>query len=213
MKIIFLGASGGLGKAVSQRLNGHEIIKISSKDLNLEKEEEIESFFNTHHDADALVIFSNYNYNSFLHKYNTENDSELLKQINVNILGATRAITRALRNMRSRNFGRIIIASSITVEKPVYGTGIYAAAKAYMENLVKCIALENASKGITANCIQLGYMDGGLTYTLNKEFIDSIVNSTPAKRLGSIEEISNTINYIIENEFVNGTTIKLAGGL
>ncbi len=93
------------------------------------------------------------------------------------------------------------------------GTGIYGATKAYYENLVKTIALENASKGITANCIQLGYMDGGLTYTLDSSFIEETLKAIPAKRLGTPKEIARTICFLIENEYVNGTTIKLTGGL
>ena len=115
--------------------------------------------------------------------------------------------------MRSRGYGRIILASSITVDRNVMGTSLYAAGKAYYENLVKTIAIENASKGITANCIQLGYMDGGLTYTLSDEFIQSTINQIPAKRLGTPDEIANTLDFLIKNPYINGSTIKLTGGL
>ena len=115
--------------------------------------------------------------------------------------------------MRKQNFGRIILASSITVDKNIMGTSIYAACKAYYENLVKTICLENASKNITANCIQLGYMDGGLTYTLPKEFLKETIKKIPSQRLGSPKEIAQTIDFIIKNEYINGTTVKLTGGL
>jgi NAD(P)-dependent dehydrogenase (short-subunit alcohol dehydrogenase family) len=115
--------------------------------------------------------------------------------------------------MRKKGYGRIIIASSVTVDKNVMGTGIYAASKAFMENLVKTISIENASNGITANCIQLGYMDGGLTYTLSPEFIENMIKTVPSKRLGKPAEIAETIKYLIETEFINGATIKLTGGL
>jgi NAD(P)-dependent dehydrogenase (short-subunit alcohol dehydrogenase family) len=115
--------------------------------------------------------------------------------------------------MRENNFGRIILSSSVTVDKNVMGTSIYAASKSYYENIVKTICLENASKNITANCIQLGYMDGGLTYTLSEEFIKKTIDNIPSKRLGKPEEISKTIDFLINNEYINGTTIKLTGGL
>jgi NAD(P)-dependent dehydrogenase (short-subunit alcohol dehydrogenase family) len=90
---------------------------------------------------------------------------------------------------------------------------VYAATKAYYENLVKTICIENASKNITANCIQLGYMDGGLTYTLSEEFLQSTILQIPAKRLGTPEEIFQTVDFLIDNNYINGTTIKLTGGL
>jgi NAD(P)-dependent dehydrogenase (short-subunit alcohol dehydrogenase family) len=212
MKLAFLGGSGGLGTSTSVFLQDYEVINLSSKDVDLSSKSEIEAFFNNHTDIDSLVVFSNYNYNSFFHKYSSSYE-ELDKQISVNIKGIAYAISCCLHNMRQRNFGRIIFASSITVDRNVMGTAVYAASKAFFENLVKTISLENASKGITANCIQLGYMDGGLTYTLSKEFIDKTIESIPAKRLGKPEEIADTIKFLINNPYINGATIKLTGGL
>jgi len=212
-KIAFFGGTSGLGSQVKNYLTEHTIDVVGSKLVNFENLETIDSYFKNNKDIEVLIIFNNYNYNSFMHKYTNDTDNQLLKQININITGITQSITRALKSMREQRFGRIIIASSITVDRNVMGTGVYAASKAYMENLVKTISIENASTGITANCIQLGYMDGGLTYTLSPDFIETIVNSIPAKRLGKPEEIANTIKYLIDTEYVNGSTIKITGGL
>jgi NAD(P)-dependent dehydrogenase (short-subunit alcohol dehydrogenase family) len=212
-KIAFFGGTSGLGSQVKNYLTEHTIDVVGSNLVNFENLETIDSYFKNNKDIEVLIIFNNYNYNSFMHKYTNDTDNQLLKQININITGITQSITRALKSMREQRFGRIIIASSITVDRNVMGTGVYAASKAYMENLVKTISMENASTGITANCIQLGYMDGGLTYTLSPDFIETIVNSIPAKRLGKPEEIANTIKYLIDTEYVNGSTIKITGGL
>ena len=212
-KIAFFGGTSGLGSQVKNYLTDHTIDVVGSNLVNFENLETIDSYFKNNKDIEVLIIFNNYNYNSFMHKYTNDTDNQLLKQININITGITQSITRALKSMREQKFGRIIIASSITVDRNVMGTGVYAASKAYMENLVKTISIENASTGITANCIQLGYMDGGLTYTLSPDFIETIVNSIPAKRLGKPEEIANTIKYLIDTEYVNGSTIKITGGL
>ena len=211
-KIAFFGGSGGLGTKVIEHLKDYEVDSISSKKVNFTREHDISNYFHWNKDVDVLVIFSNYNYNSFLHKYK-DNDKELYNQIDINIKGVTECISRALKDMRGREYGRIILASSITVDRNVMGTSIYAASKAYYENLVKTISIENASKGITANCIQLGYMDGGLTYTLPEEFIQDTINSIPSKRLGTPQEIASTIKFLINNEYVNGSTLKLTGGL
>lgn len=211
-KIAFFGGSGGLGTKVIQHLKDYQVEAISSKEVDFLTEDAIANYFYANVDTDVVVIFSNYNYNSFIHKY-SDNSVELYKQIDINIKGVTTCITHALKNMRQRNYGRIILASSITVTENVMGTSVYAAAKAYYENLVRTISLENASKGITANCIQLGYMDGGLTYTLPEDFIQTTITKIPAKRLGTPLEIANAIQFLIENEYINGTTVKLTGGL
>lgn len=211
--ILFFGGTGGLGTQVIEHLDKYEIKSLGSNDVNFLDEKNILSFFESIEKVDVLVIFTNYNYNSFLHKYNENNFDELSKQIEVNILSVTKIISKCLNMMRNQNFGRIILSSSITVDKNVMGTSIYASCKSYYENIVKTICLENASKNITANCIQLGYMDGGLTYTLSEEFIKKTIEGIPTKRLGRPDEIAKTIDFLIDSEYINGTTIKLTGGL
>jgi NAD(P)-dependent dehydrogenase (short-subunit alcohol dehydrogenase family) len=212
MNISFFGGTGGLGKKVVEDLKEHNVDVVGSNKVNFENSEEIEKYFEDR-DVDVVVIFTNFNFNAFLHKYEGDNLKNLYKQIDVNIKGVLEVISNSLRIMRNKGYGRIILASSITVSEKVAGTSIYASCKAFYESIVKNIAIENASKNITANCIQLGYMDGGLTYTLPKEFIDNKINTIPAKRLGSTEEISSTIDFLIKNDYINGTTIKLTGGL
>ena len=211
-KIAFFGGTGGLGTQIVPLLNDYDVESIGSQKVNLRNPESIVEYF-SNNEPDIVVVFSNLNYNSFVHKYGVDSINKVQDQVSVNITSVVGVIANALQSMRQKQYGRIILASSVTVDKNVMGTGIYASCKAFYENLVKTIALENASKGITANCIQLGYMDGGLTYTLPQEFIQQCIEKIPAKRLGTPKEIAETIDFIIKNEYVNGTTIKLTGGL
>ena len=212
-KISFFGGTSGLGTTVIQNLKSeYDIDILDSKKVDLSNSVDIINYFKES-DVDIVIIFSNYNFNSFIHKYEGDNLQFLNKQIDVNIKGVLEVLSESLRIMRNKEYGRIILASSITVTEKVIGTGIYSGCKAFYENIVKSIAIENAQKNITANCIQLGYMDGGLTYTLPKEFIENKINLIPSKRLGTCDEISSAIKFLIENEYVNGTTIKITGGL
>jgi NAD(P)-dependent dehydrogenase (short-subunit alcohol dehydrogenase family) len=93
------------------------------------------------------------------------------------------------------------------------GTSIYSSCKSFLDKFVKNISVENIGLGITANSLQLGYFDGGMTYRIPDDNLSSIINSIGLKRFGKIEELSNTINFIIENEYVTGTNIKIDGGI
>jgi NAD(P)-dependent dehydrogenase (short-subunit alcohol dehydrogenase family) len=115
--------------------------------------------------------------------------------------------------MREQKYGRIILASSILASKPVAGTSVYSGCKAFMDNLAKTCTVENLSRGITCNTLQLGYMDGGLTYKVPEKFRDKVKNSIPLKRWGTVEEIANTVNYLINTEYVSGCAMKVNGGL
>jgi NAD(P)-dependent dehydrogenase (short-subunit alcohol dehydrogenase family) len=212
-KISFFGGSSGLAKQITPLMNNYEVNVLSSKDVDITNYNSVKEYFDLNHDVDVVIIFSNYNFNSFLHKYDLNNIHELNKQIDVNINGVNNVLVEALKVMRNKNYGRIILSSSITSTEKVVGTSIYSACKTYYESLVKSLGLENANKGITANCIQLGYMDGGLTYKIPETILNNIMSTIPIKRLGTPEEIFKTIDFIINNEYINGTTIKLTGGL
>ena len=83
----------------------------------------------------------------------------------------------------------------------------------FIENLAKTCTTENLYKGITCNCLQLGYMDGGLTYEIPEKLRSSIKESIPLKRWGRVEEIANAINYLVDTEYSSGQSLKINGGL
>jgi acetoacetyl-CoA reductase len=78
---------------------------------------------------------------------------------------------------------------------------------------VKTCALENAKYGVTCNSIVLGYSDGGLTYTIPKEFLEKVVSDIPMKRLCRVDEIHRAVRFLIDTEYATGTNLVLAGGL
>ena len=117
-KIAFFGGSGGLGSQVIPYLQSkYDVSSVGSVVVNLTKNADISNYFNLN-SPDIVVIFSNYNYNSFLHKYK-DNENQMDKQIDINITGVTKCLSYVLDSMRKNNYGRIIIASSITVDSPI----------------------------------------------------------------------------------------------
>jgi NAD(P)-dependent dehydrogenase (short-subunit alcohol dehydrogenase family) len=72
---------------------------------------------------------------------------------------------------------------------------------------------ENVKHGVTCNTIQLGYWDGGMAYRVDQKYQDMAKEKIGLKRFGTIEELSNTITYIVDTEYLSGSTIKIDGGL
>ena len=111
--------------------------------------------------------------------------------------------------MRSKNFGRIIFMSSVFSEINVKGYGAYSASKAFVDKLVKIAALENAQYGITVNSIQLGYTGIGM----GENTPDLAKQRIALKRFVTMQELFNTIEYIIKTEYLTGQNIRLCGGV
>tara|TARA_Y100000385_G_scaffold288366_1_gene354793 strand:+ start:1134 stop:1772 length:639 start_codon:yes stop_codon:yes gene_type:complete len=210
--MVVFGGSGGLGSPLSESLGKEYNIKsLSSREVDVTSFSEVKLFFEAHKPR-VIINLSGYSYNTVLHKYDGE-DLHLSKQIKVNIEGNLNILGCCLPYMREAGYGRIILASSVLSSRPAFGTGVYSGCKAFIDNLVKTCSIENLDKGITCNSLQLGYMDGGLTYQVPEKFRNIVKDRIPLKRWGHISEIENAIRYLINTEYVSGCSLKINGGL
>jgi len=208
-KILLFGGTGGLGKQLIDNLkNNYNCISIGSADCDVTDPMRVQSYLDSV-DFDGIIYLSVKNIDGLIHKQLYEN---IKSQIDVNIYGLLNVLKYSTEKMRKNNFGRFIYISSVLSSKPIRGTGLYSASKAFGDNLIKTFSLENSKYGITSNSIQLGYFDGGLTEKVPENILSSVINKVPLKRLGFVSEMSNLISCIIENEYINGTTISITGG-
>ena len=211
-RLVVFGGSGGLGKPLSDNLlSDYEVVALSSKDVDVTDFNQVKSFFENNN-QDIVLNLSGYNYNTILHKYDGD-DVEIKKQIQVNIEGNLNILANCLPSMREKKYGRIILTSSVLSSKPAFGTAVYSGCKAFIDNLIKTCTIENLSKGITCNSLQLGYMDGGLTYEVPEPFRTEVQKTIPLKRWGTIKEIANAIKYFIDTEYTSAHAMKVNGGL
>jgi acetoacetyl-CoA reductase/3-oxoacyl-[acyl-carrier protein] reductase len=161
---------------------------------------------------DGLIVINcaGTNYNSMVHKSDPLSWFEVL---HVNLLGVYNMSRVFLPKMREDKYGRIINLSSIVAEKGIIGTSAYAASKSGLWGMTRAMTVENAGKGITVNNINLGYFDIGMIRDVPSEHLDKIKESIPCGRLGNPSEIMETVQYIIDCEYLNGVSISLNGGL
>jgi 3-oxoacyl-[acyl-carrier protein] reductase len=211
-KILIIGGTGGLGNQVAKLMNNHHITSIGSNQLDIRDMNACEHYFNENK-FDIVINFAGVNSDSLIHKLTINNQTDIQNLLDVNIKGTINIVSSCLKTMRENRYGRIILISSILSEKVVIGTGIYSSCKAFIDRFIKNISAENIKYGITANTLQLGYFDGGMTYKIKEEYLETIKNSIGLQRFGKIEEIVNTINYLIDNEYTTGINLKIDGNL
>ncbi len=133
----------------------------------------------------------------------------------VNLTAAFRLSRAASKDMMRKRFGRIIGITSVVGFTGNAGQGNYAAAKAGMVGMMKSLAAELASRNVTANCIAPGFIATPMTDALNDAQKKAILDSVPAKRLGTSEDIAAAAVYLASDEaaYVTGTTIHVNGGM
>jgi NAD(P)-dependent dehydrogenase (short-subunit alcohol dehydrogenase family) len=211
-KVVIFGATGGLGNLISKKLGDYDVISLGSSDVDITDHIQVNEFFKNN-SADIVINFAGVNFDKFAHKL-TPNDKDIINnQIDVNIKGSINIVSSCLPSMRENNFGRIILISSVLAEKPVVSTSIYSGCKGFLDSFAKTIGLENANKNISCNTIQLGYFDGGMTYKIPEQIRNTILETIPSKRWGTIDELENTIRFVINTPYVNGINLKINGGI
>ncbi|MEP9396634.1 3-oxoacyl-ACP reductase FabG [Mesorhizobium sp. KR2-14] len=134
--------------------------------------------------------------------------------LDVNLVGPFNLCRALLGGMRERSFGRIVNISSINALRGQAGQANYAAAKAGLIALTKSIALENASKGITANCIAPGFVRTDMTDAMRADIRDAEVARIPVGRIGAPEDIASAASFLMSDEtgFITGEVLSVNGG-
>ncbi len=145
------------------------------------------------------------------HKMSREQWSEVIRVNMDSLFNMTRQV---IEGMRERGWGRIINISSINGQKGQAGQTNYSAAKAGVIGFTKALALENAKKGVTVNCIAPGYIDTDMVHAVPESVLQGIVAQIPVGRLGRGEEIADMVSYLAGERagYVTGSTLTLNGG-
>lgn len=228
MKILITGASQGIGLYLLNKLKeeGHIVFGTFNETkpeakletlytcVNVANTKEVQSWIEKTTNADDQIVLINCagtNYNTLARRADAD---DWMSLININLGGTFRAINAVLPLMYKKGFGRIINFSSIVAQKGVVGTSAYAASKSALWGMTKTIAVENGQKGITINNINLGYVNAGMTLNdVPEKLREEIIEQIPAKKLGDLEDVFKTVKYLIDTEYINGTSIDLNGGL
>jgi gluconate 5-dehydrogenase len=144
-------------------------------------------------------------------------DADWQAVMRTNVDGAFVVGRAVARRMVPRGHGRIINICSVMSEVGRPGTVAYTASKGALKMLTKGMAVDLAPHGITVNGIGPGYFKTELTAPLAADatFNQWLINRTPARRWGSVEELAPAAVYLASDAagFVNGHILYIDGGI
>ncbi|MGC1560775.1 MAG: SDR family oxidoreductase, partial [Bradyrhizobium sp.] len=125
----------------------------------------------------------------------------------------------ALADLTRGSKGRVVAVSSFAAHRftPEATYPGSAAAKAALEVLVKCLAIELAGCGATANVVIPGYTrkDAGLMGALDAQSWQLVAKANPLARLAEPDEVAALIVFLLSAEaaHVTGALLPVDGGL
>jgi len=147
--------------------------------------------------------------------------------IDINLNGAYRTIKRCFPAMAQKGWGRIVNIASTAAVVGYPRHSAYCASKAALLGLTRCVALEGAASGITANAINPGSVgtemmrlgslrriaQGGQGATVEENFA-LIAAAMPQKRLIPAEEVAALAVYLCRDEAfgITGEVLTISGG-
>lgn len=141
----------------------------------------------------------------------TEEDWD--ETMKVNLKGAFNCAQYAAKQMVQQKGGRIIHISSRSYLGAAQ-MAHYAASKAGILGLMRCMALELGPYGITVNAIAPGMVDTEMSRNIAGDFMKERIKATPMRRAGTPEDIAYAVVYLASPEasYVTGEVLHVTGG-
>jgi 3-oxoacyl-[acyl-carrier protein] reductase len=135
--------------------------------------------------------------------------------IDTNLNGTFYCTREFVREMMSNRWGRIINIGSIVGSRGNAGQSNYSTSKAGIIGFTKSLAKELASRSITANVIEPGYIDTDTVAVLGDKFKDTIKGKIPMGYLGTPDDLGPIVAFIASDQarYITGQVIAVDGGL
>jgi 3-oxoacyl-[acyl-carrier protein] reductase len=128
--------------------------------------------------------------------------------ITQNLTSAFLVSQAVIPGMRKRQWGRIIMLSSIAAQTGGVVGPHYAASKAGLIGLAHSYASLLAKEGITSNAIAPALIDTDMIRG-NDKIKPSLL---PVNRFGTADEVAQAIVFLTQNAYITGQTLSINGG-
>ena len=235
-KVFLTGASGGIGKALSEKfiINGAKLIFTSSNNnkldelknlygdshsyylLDLSKKDDlmdkVKNITENNKDIEVLINNAGITKDNLLLRMNVEQWNEV---IDTNLSASFYIIKNVLPNMVKNRKGKILGITSVVALTGNPGQSNYTASKGGMIAMYKSLAIEVAQRNINVNLIAPGFIKSPMTNKLNDDQKKTIMDKIPMKRFGLPEDIANMAIFLISDHssYITGQTFHVNGGM
>ncbi|SEP66025.1 SDR family oxidoreductase [Piscibacillus halophilus] len=145
-------------------------------------------------------------------------EGEYQQIIDTNMKSAFFLSQYAAQNMIKHKIkGKIISISSVAGQTALRTGVVYAMTKAALIQMTKTLSIEWGKYGININAIGPWYFPTSLTEKLlqDDQYVQDIVNRTPLKRIGRLEEIAGPAVFLASeaSNYMTGQTLMVDGGM
>lgn len=113
--------------------------------------------------------------------------------MDTNMLSIFRLTKDALMLLRAAESPAIVNVASIAAIVPSVGQINYSASKGAILGFTRTLAAELAPRGVRVNAVAPGMIESKMVKKVSRTVVRGVTNSIPLKRLGTCDEVANTI--------------------
>ena len=143
--------------------------------------------------------------------------NEARREMEVNWHSTLRMFQIAYPHMKANGWGRLIVVGSVQERRPQPMMVAYAATKGALENMVRNIARQVASEGITVNnlCPGVFATDRNKEALDNPEYAKKVLAAIPMRDYALPEDAAGAAVLLASDagRYITGSTILIDGGL
>ena len=240
-KAIITGAGTGIGRAIAERFciegaevmvaeietkGGEETVKQIIKsggtaifqETDTSNEDSVQSMIETTVSEFGGIDIVVNNAAAFIFgSIENTGPEEWTKVLSVNVQGYANTIKSALPFLKKSNKSAIVNVASVSsfIAQPEFLP--YNTSKGAVSQMTRCLAMDLAKYNISVNAVCPGYIRTPMTEQgslLDPDNAEKIINRHPLGRLGSPEEIADTVVLLASDaaSFVTGHTMTVDGG-
>jgi 3-oxoacyl-[acyl-carrier protein] reductase len=160
------------------------------------------------------VLVNNAGYLGAYRPFHEFDAGEWHKIVEVNLMGVFEVTRQILPLMRRAGRGRIVNMGSLAGKEGLPNLATYSAASAGVIAFTKALSREVCDADIRVNCVAPGPIDTGLIRGLGQTVVDEMIDASPLKRLGSVDEVAAMVLWLCSPgaAFNTGAVFDMSGG-
>jgi len=225
--VLVTGGVRGIGRAIALKFKkkGYRVCAVYSRDeksaqevaalgievykADVSKEADVLSLFKKIGTVDVLVNNAGVSMIKQIQDVTYEEFNALMA---INVGGAFLCAREAAKGMIDKQSGLIVNVASVWGEVGGSCESVYSASKAALIGFTKALAKELGWSKIRVNSVSPGVIDTPMNAHFSAEEMQSLQEEIPMGRIGTGEDVANTVVYLEENEYVTGIDLPVNGG-
>jgi NAD(P)-dependent dehydrogenase (short-subunit alcohol dehydrogenase family) len=214
------GSTRGIGKAIGDAFEeyGAKVIRHNTKVCDLADPAAIDAWFDRLEAEETMpdILVANASIQAKIPWTEFPLD-EAQKEMQVNFFATLRMFQRAYPKMKAQKWGRLITVGSVNERRTHPQMCVYAATKSAQENLVRNLARQLASEGITVNNLCPGVFDTdrNVEYLSDPVYSQKVRDAIPMHYWAKPEDAAGSALLLASDagRYITGSTIMIDGGI